>query len=100
MQGRNEDADVENGHVETAGEGEGEVNWESSMDVYPLPCVKQTASGDLLSGTGSSAGCCDDLEGWDGGNREAIYLYLWLIHLIVQQRPTQHSKAIILIFLM
>lgn len=67
LQGRNEDADVENGHVETAGEGEGEVNWESSMDVYPLPWRKQTASGDLLSGTGSSAGCCDDLEGWDGG---------------------------------
>ena len=67
LQGRNQDADVENGRVETAGEAEGEVNWESSMNVYPLPCVKQTASGDLLSSTGSSAWCCDDLEGWGGG---------------------------------
>ena len=38
---------LENGRVETAGEGEGEVNWERSMDVHPLPCVKQTASGEL-----------------------------------------------------
>ena len=30
---------------------------ESSIDIYILPCVKQTASGKLLSGTGSSAGC-------------------------------------------
>ena len=95
LQGRNKDADVENGRMETAGEAEGELNWESSMDVYPLPCVKQTASGDLLSSTGSSAWCCDDLEGWGGGafNREGIYEYLWLIHFIVQQRPTRHSKA-------
>ena len=44
---------------------------------------------------------CDDLEGWeeDVGGRikeEEIYAYLWLIHTVVQQKLTQHFKAIIL----
>ena len=28
--------------------------------------------------------------------REGMYLYLWLIHTVVQQKQTQHCKAIIL----
>ena len=28
--------------------------------------------------------------------REGTYVHLWLIHVAVWQRPTQHSKAIIL----
>ena len=42
---------------------------------YTLPCVKETASGDLLYNTGSSAWCsvlCDDLDGWDGGSGREI----------------------------
>ena len=47
---------------------------------------------------------CDDLEGWGReGGREAqergdigIYVYIWLIHFVVQQKLTQHCKAIIL----
>ena len=48
---------------------------------------------------------CDNLEGWDGVGwggpggrlkREEMYLYLWLIHVVVQQKPTQRYKAIIL----
>ena len=43
---------------------------------------------------------CDDLEGWDGeAGREAqegICVYLWLIHVVLWQKPTQHYKAIIL----
>ena len=31
---------LENGLVDTAGEGEGGTNWESSIDVYTLSCVK------------------------------------------------------------
>ena len=41
---------------------------------------------------------CDDLEGWDReGGREAqeggdmgIYVCIWLIHFVVQQKPTQY----------
>ena len=31
-----------------------------------------------------------------GGRRERTYVYLWLIHTDVWQKPTQHCKAIIL----
>ena len=36
MQGWNEDADVENGSLDTVGEGESETNIESIMDIYTL----------------------------------------------------------------
>ena len=46
---------------------------------------------------------CDNLDGWDGGGgmggrskREGIYVYIQLIHFGVQQKLTQHCKAIIL----
>ena len=45
---------------------------------------------------------CDYLDGWDVGQvagrsqRKGIYLYVWLIHFVVQQKLTQHCKAIIL----
>ena len=51
---------------------------------------------------GAQHGARDDLKGWDGGwvggklKREGIRVYLQLIHVIVQQKLTQHSKAIIL----
>ena len=32
---------VENRFVDTAEEGEGGTNWESSIDIYTLLCVKQ-----------------------------------------------------------
>ena len=58
MQGRNRDADVENGRVdpELGGRGNG-MNWEIGIDIYTLPCVKQIASGNLQYSAGSSAGC-------------------------------------------
>ena len=46
----------------------------------------------------------DNLEGWDGvgGGQQVqeeggiyIYTHLWLIHTVVQQKPTQHCKALI-----
>ena len=46
----------------------------------------------------------DDLEGWDREDgREAqeggdmgIYVYIYLIHFVVQQKLAQHCKAIVL----
>ena len=46
---------------------------------------------------------CDHLEGWDReGGREkqegrdmGIYVYIQLINFVVQQKLTQHCKAII-----
>ena len=49
--------------VDTAGDGEGRMNWESSIDLYTLSFVKYLASGKLLYNTGSLVQGCDDLEG-------------------------------------
>ena len=46
---------------------------------------------------------CDHLEGWDKeGGRETqegedmgIYVYVLLIHFVIQQKLTRHCKAII-----
>ena len=54
MQGRNRDTDVKNECEDTVGKGEGGTNWEIRIDIYILPCVKETASGNLLYSTGSS----------------------------------------------
>ena len=38
-------------------------------------------------------------RGWGGRiKREGTYVYLWLIHSVVWQKPIQHCKAIILQF--
>ena len=47
---------------------------------------------------------CDDLDGWarEGGRETqeggdmGIYVYMWLIHFVVQQKLTQYCKAVIL----
>ena len=42
---------------------------------------------------------CDDLEGWDGGGREATekrtHVYIQVSHIVIQQKLTQHCKTII-----
>ena len=80
VQGRNRDADIEDGLVATAGEGEGGMNWESSIDIYTLLYIKQMASGKLCS-TGSSVVLYDDREGWvevvgGGPKRAGMYVHL------------------------
>ena len=40
VQGRERDMDIESGHVDTAGEEEGEMNWEIRTDIYTVnPCI-------------------------------------------------------------
>ena len=41
-------ADSENGHVDTAGEGEGVMNWEIGIDIYTLICIKWITNKSLL----------------------------------------------------
>ena len=38
LQGRNKDADLENGIVDAAGEGDSGMNWEGSADIYTTMC--------------------------------------------------------------
>ena len=78
------------------------MSWESSADIRTLPCVKYLANGKLLDSTGSSAPC--SVMTWRNGmgsvggrlNKEKIYVYIWLIHVVVQQKLTQPCGAIIL----
>ena len=62
----------------------------SSIDIYTLPYVKQTASGKLLYHTGRSAQwLCDNLEGWNGGEaQEGGDRCILLIYVVVRQKPT------------
>ena len=105
LQGRSGDTDVENGHVDMVGEGEGEINSESSTDTYTLPSVKYIASGELLYRPGSSTWCSviTQRSGMRGGvgrrsKMEATYVYIQLINFMVQQKLTQQHKAIIFQF--
>ena len=63
MQGRNRDTDVKTGLRDAAGEGEGGANGERSTGLYPLPCVTETARGELRRDTERSAALCDGPEG-------------------------------------
>ena len=94
LQGKNRDRDIENRPVSTAGEGEGGTNWESGVDIYTLPCEKQIASGKQPHDTGSSAQGSVAIYrgGMRGGGRGAReggdICILYLIHLVIQQKPT------------
>ena len=59
------------------------MNWETSADIYTLPCAEQTSSGyrKLSSALG------------DDPPREAICVDIWLIHFVVQQTLRPHCKA-------
>ena len=66
------------------------------LDIYATMC--KTASGKLLYSTGSSAQWSvmtwrSGMEEWEGGSGRTRYL--WLIHVVVQQKLAQHCKAII-----
>ena len=67
--------------------------------MYTLPYVKH--SGMLLYSRGSSARCSMITERGGMGferklKREGIYVYIWLIHIVVQEKLTHHCKVIIL----
>ena len=105
----------------TAGEGEGGANWESSVDTYTLPCVKnsqlvgsccitQGAQPGALWQPERGGGVCGVVL-WEGGSRGRGYIYIYRererererkrerereLICIVLLHKTLHSKAIIL----
>ena len=83
--------------------GEGESGTNTSTDTYTLPGIKQVARGNLLCDTGSSTQCPVITQkggmGWEVRGRfkkERTYVYLWLIHVDVWQKPTRYCKAVVL----
>ena len=85
-------------------EGDGGTNWDSSMDSYTSPYIKQWEPAVWCRELKSSAlwqsreaGCGRRWEEVRGRfKRERTCRYLWLIHIDVWQLPTQYCKAIIL----
>ena len=76
--------------MDTVGEKEGGMIYESSIETYILLYVKWIASGNLLYDTGNPKPVpCDNLEsrvGREVGGRVrkwGTYVYLWLIHVDV-----------------
>ena len=72
-------------------------NWESSIDIYTLPCVKSSASGKLLDSRELSH--MEESHRVGGGREvqgEGTCVCLWLIHADAWQKLTEHGKAIIL----
>ena len=77
------------------GEGESGMNWESSLDIYILPCVKQITSKKLIHNTGSSAWCSvitlrDWIWRWKGGSRGRGYMYTFGWSTLLYSR-SEHS---------
>ena len=86
MQGRNGEANIVNRLVDIVREGEGGTNWESSTETYTLPYVKHRSN--LLYEKGAQRG-----ETWwemrGRFKREETYIYLWLTHVDIWQKPTE-----------
>ena len=97
LQGRNGDADVENGFADTAGGGEAGRNWESSTEKYILPCVKQMLAGSCCLTQGAQPGVLwwPRGVGWSGveGRLKREGKYSWTIPTVVWQTPTKYYKA-------
>ena len=66
--------------------------------MHTILCINIT-NADLLCSTGSSELCavlCGDLTGKEI-QKEAVYVYRWLMRFAVQQKGTQHCKATIVV---
>ena len=100
LKGRNRDADIREGTCGHSGEGEGGV-YERVTVTHMHTIICKIASGKLLY-TGSSALC--SVMTWMGGyvegegifKKKGTYVYIWPIHTVIWQKPTQHCEAIII----
>ena len=83
LQGRNKDADIENGLVDTVQGGAGGTNWESSTETHRLPCLKQMASGNCWITQRAQPRGVGWGRGWEEGLRErgCVYTYDWFMLL-------------------
>ena len=71
-------------------EGEGEMYGDSNTETYITICKIDSLWQFALCLKGLKQGLCNP-EGRDGegDGREGTYVYLWLIHVDVWQKPTQ-----------
>lgn len=87
--------------VDTARQGEGGMNWQSSTDIYTLPRVNRGLWEAAESHTELSLVFCDDPEGWDwvgrrkAQDRQDICVPIADLHWC-KQKPTQYYNTITL----
>ena len=103
FEGSKGDANIKNRHRVTVGEGEGGLTWETSTELYTSPYVNCIASGNLLHEAEPKADAVWQPTGvrwsgrWEEGfKRKGAYVYLWMIHVDVWQKPLQYCNVIIL----
>ena len=92
MRDSKRDTDVKNSLLDSVGEGEGGMIWQSSIETCILSYVKQICSPGSMHETGwSGLVHWDDPEGWDGegGGRqvqdgEHMYTHGWFISMYGQ----------------
>ena len=89
--------------MDTFQEGEGGTNWESKhWKIYISICKIDSLWEFVVWCTELKPVLCDNLEGVQGkmevqeAGREGTYVYVWVIHIEVWQKTTQHYKPIIL----
>ena len=97
MQGRNGEADVENGLVDTVGQGKSRRNRESSINVYTLSGLKWIAGEKLLCTTMNPIWCSVMTSRVGKGERregkEGVDVCtLRLIFIAVWQKPSNYKK--------
>ena len=90
FQGRNRDADVKKGLVDTVGEGEGGTKWESSIDIYTLLYGKQLVGSCYIT-QGAQLGNLWQPRwvgwvGWEGGSRGRVYVYSYSCFTLLYDR--------------
>ena len=94
LQGSSGDAERENRFVDTVWEEEGGTNWKNSMEIYITIC--KIDGGNLLCNIGNSTQC--SVTTWSCGMgtevgrrfKEGTYVYQWLSHVDIWQKPAQY----------
>ena len=70
------------------------------LNIYTTTCKTDNEKKDAKYHREHSSVLCEDLEEGDVGSerlkRQGTYVYLELIQVVVQQKSTQHCKAVIL----
>ena len=80
----------------------GGIICKSSIETYTLPYVKELASRNFLYDAGTQSWCSVTTSRGGMGRkvggrfkREGTYVYLWLIHVDVWQKPSQYCQVIL-----
>ena len=79
--------------------GESGMTGESGIDIYIPPCVKQLVAVAITTRSPTWHSMMIYGVVWSRGRklkRKRTYIKLWLIQAVVQQKSTQHCKAIFL----